>query len=90
MSAPPGARNSPQPMKAVASTNNSRTGTPVSTTQPSTVSQLGLGPKPQLEDAKVNDLLALDLGTCAVLFCLLMVDLTITHRNFTTAATCYT
>ncbi|KZP24696.1 hypothetical protein FIBSPDRAFT_784613 [Athelia psychrophila] len=71
MSAPPVARNLPQSIKPAASTNNSRansransrTGTPVSTTRPSTVSQLGLGPKPQLEEAKVTELLAVDPDT---------------------------
>lgn len=68
MSAPPGPRNGPL-HSAPPSRNISRAGTPVAgITQssarsgPSTVSQLGLGPKPQLNEKKVEELLKLDIG----------------------------
>ncbi|KAF7985249.1 hypothetical protein HWV62_7914 [Athelia sp. TMB] len=70
MSAPPGARNAPQPVKnsnSTASTNNSRTGTPVHTARPNTIAELGLGPKPQLEESKVAELLEIDPDTLPLL-----------------------
>jgi len=64
MSAPPGARNSSQQNTTPASTNHSRSGTPISASRsgPSTISQLGLGPKPELDNIKINELLELDPG----------------------------
>jgi len=64
MSAPPSARNNSQQNKPSPSTNNSRSGTPIPSSRsgPSNVSQLGLGPKPELDNIKVNDLLGLDPG----------------------------
>jgi Domain of unknown function (DUF5102) len=69
MSAPPGARN-PQQTKASVSVNISRPGTPISANRSgaSTVSQLGLGPKPELDNAKINELLELDPGLLRSLF----------------------
>lgn len=66
MSAPPGPRHLPL-NNGAASTNNSRNNsravTPVSTTPsrtgPSVASQLGLGPKPQLDEKKITELLEL-------------------------------
>lgn len=62
MSAPPSSRIAPQSGKVSASANNSRSGTPLPSGRAgsSTVSQLGLGPKPQLDESKVNELLELD------------------------------
>ncbi|KAG2042233.1 hypothetical protein BDR03DRAFT_889675 [Suillus americanus] len=65
LSAPPGPRNGPL-QSVPSSRTNSRAGTPrMGTPQPSTrtgptVSQLGIGPKPQLDDKKVEELLKLD------------------------------
>lgn len=69
MSAPPGARNNSLPNKVLPSTNNSRSVTPISLNRsvPSTISQLGLGPKPELDDTKINELLALDPQTLPLL-----------------------
>jgi hypothetical protein len=67
MSAPPGPRNGPL-QSTPSSRTNSRAGTPrMGTPQPSTrggptISQLGIGPKPQLDDKKVEELLKLDTG----------------------------
>ncbi|KAH7930703.1 hypothetical protein BV22DRAFT_1028145 [Leucogyrophana mollusca] len=66
MSAPPGARNGPLRGTPAVSRSNSRAGTPRSGTPqptrsgPTSVSQLGLGPKPVLDDQRVNELLELD------------------------------
>ncbi|KAG0709828.1 hypothetical protein DFH29DRAFT_885971 [Suillus ampliporus] len=73
MSAPPGPRNgllhSTPPSRT-----NSRAGTPVIGTPqpstrsgPSTVSQLGIGPKPQLDQKKVEELLKLDADQLTLL-----------------------
>ena len=70
MSAPPGPRHLPL-NNGAASTNNSRNNsravTPVSTTPsrtgPSVASQLGLGPKPQLDEKKITELLELTPGS---------------------------
>jgi len=69
MSMSPPLHNNAQQKKATSSMNNSRSGTPVSPSRvgPSTVSQLGLGPKPELDNTKVNDLLRLDPETLPLL-----------------------
>jgi len=69
MSAPPSARNNSQQNKVSTSTNNSRAGTPILSARsgPSTISQLGLGPKPELDNAKINKLLELDPETLPLL-----------------------
>ncbi|THH14388.1 hypothetical protein EW146_g5929 [Bondarzewia mesenterica] len=65
MSAPPGPRQQPSNSGANStsnSRNNSRVGTPVqppSRGAPSVASQLGLGPKPQLDEQTISDLLEL-------------------------------
>jgi len=68
MSAPPGPRNGPL-HSTPPSRTNSRAATPVPgiaqpSTRPgsSTILQLGLGPKPQLNEKKVEELLKLDIG----------------------------
>jgi len=63
MSAPPGPRNGPL-QSIPPSRTNSRAGTPQPSTRsgPSTVSQLGLGPRPQLDPKRVEELLKLDTG----------------------------
>ncbi|KAG1815606.1 uncharacterized protein BJ212DRAFT_1357472 [Suillus subaureus] len=72
MSAPPGPRNGPL-QSAPSSRTNSRAGTPrMGTPQPSTragpiISQLGIGPKPQLDDNKVEELLKLDTNQLTLL-----------------------
>ncbi|KAH7911571.1 hypothetical protein BJ138DRAFT_1062904 [Hygrophoropsis aurantiaca] len=66
MSAPPGPRNGPLRGTPAASRSNSRAGSPRSGTPqpsrsgPASVAHLGLGPKPVLDQQKVNDLLNLD------------------------------
>ncbi|KAI9574639.1 hypothetical protein HD554DRAFT_2209102 [Boletus coccyginus] len=65
VSAPPGAANGPGRSRP-SSRSNSRAGTRSNTPQPSahsgpsTVMQLSLGPKPQLDEKKIDDLLKLD------------------------------
>jgi len=65
MSAPPVARNGAQPLNGRASSNTSRAGTPVAgapapgNSRRGTVAQLGLGPKPQLDERRIGELLAL-------------------------------
>ncbi|KAH9179761.1 hypothetical protein EDB89DRAFT_1923078 [Lactarius sanguifluus] len=65
MSAPPVPRNGVQPLNGRASSNTSRAGTPVpGATAPGNarrgaVSQLGLGPKPQLDEHRIGELLSL-------------------------------
>jgi len=73
MSAPPGPRNGPL-HSTPPSRTNSRAGTPVpgiaqpsTRPGPSTVSQLGLGPKPQLNEKKVEELLKLDIDQLTLL-----------------------
>lgn len=72
MSAPPGPRNGPL-RSTPPSRTNSRAGTPrVGTPQPSTrvgptVSQLGIGPKPKLDDKRVEELLKLDTDQLTLL-----------------------
>lgn len=72
MSAPPGPRNGPL-QSTPPSRSNSRAGTPrMGTPQPSTragptVSQLGIGPKPQLDGKKVEELLKLDTDQLTLL-----------------------
>ncbi|KII94931.1 hypothetical protein PLICRDRAFT_98173 [Plicaturopsis crispa FD-325 SS-3] len=64
MSAPPGPRpvHSKPGSRTQSRAGTPRAGTPQSATQPppSTVLQLGLGPKPQLDEPKMNELLNLD------------------------------
>jgi len=70
MSAGPGGRNDSQQNKTSAATNDSRSGTPApkSRTGPSsTISQLGLGPKPELDNEKIKELLELDPQTLPLL-----------------------
>lgn len=70
MSAPPVSRNGSQPVNGHTSVQNSRAGTPVPTpaapatgnSRKGTVAQLGLGPKPQLDEQKIGELLALTPG----------------------------
>jgi hypothetical protein len=59
MSAPPGALSS-GPNGSVSSRQGSRTGSPA---PKGVVSQLGLGPRPQLEQNKIDDLLGRNYGT---------------------------
>ncbi|KAI9507015.1 hypothetical protein F5148DRAFT_1276360 [Russula earlei] len=64
ISAPPVSRNGSQVANGHTSSQNSRTGTPVPGTRTSpprkgAAAQLGLGPKPQLEEQKIEELLAL-------------------------------
>ncbi|KAG2060113.1 hypothetical protein BDR06DRAFT_948157 [Suillus hirtellus] len=72
MSAPPGPRNGPL-QSTPSSRTTSRAGTPrMGTPQPSTragptVSQLGIGPKPQLDDKRVEELLKLDTDQLTLL-----------------------
>lgn len=67
LSAPPGAANGPI-RSTPPSRSNSRAGTRSNTPQPparsgsSTVMQLSLGPKPELDAKKIDDLLSLDTG----------------------------
>ncbi|TFY53369.1 hypothetical protein EVG20_g10147, partial [Dentipellis fragilis] len=64
MSAPPGPRGAPS------SLHSSRAGTPVSTTPRdgrTAAMQLGLGPKPQLEECKIQELLDLTHDNLALL-----------------------
>lgn len=67
MSAPPVSRNGSQTPNG----HNSRAGTPVQSASPTTTgssrkgaaAQLGLGPKPQLDEQRIGELLALNPGT---------------------------
>jgi Domain of unknown function (DUF5102) len=69
VSAPPVPRNGAQATSGRASLRNSRAGSPVSvtpapeTSRKGAVSQLGLGPKPQLDEQRIAELLALTPGT---------------------------
>ncbi len=59
MSAPPGPRGPPRPGSVTASASNSRAGSP----RPNHSSSLShFGPKPELDDSKIHQLLALDSG----------------------------
>jgi len=75
MSLPPVAPNNPL-RNMPASRDNSRPGTPrPSTPQPAVrpgmpaVNQLGLGPKPRLDEQRINELLSLDPGMVLLFFC---------------------
>ncbi|KAK0499839.1 hypothetical protein EDD18DRAFT_1308180 [Armillaria luteobubalina] len=60
MSAPPGPRGPPRPGSVTASASNSRAGSP----RPNHSSSLShFGPKPELDDSKIHQLLALDSDT---------------------------
>jgi len=67
MSAPPVPRNGSQPTNGHTSRHNSRTGTPVPLSRTPTpgisqkgeIAQLGLGPKPRLDEQRIEELLAL-------------------------------
>lgn len=73
MSAPPVSRNGPQTPNGHTALHNSRAGTPVQNASPpttassrkGTVAQLGLGPKPQLDEQRIGELLALKPGMCS-------------------------
>lgn len=65
MSAPPGPRHTQQGSKNAAVTTNSRSGTPRNVSPQRgnvTAHQLGLGPKPVLDDVKITELLDLNPG----------------------------
>ena len=69
MSAPPVSRNGSQTPNGHASLHNSRAGTPVQgagtptgSSRKGAVTQLGLGPKPQLDKQRIGELLALKPG----------------------------
>jgi len=68
MSAPPVPRNGAQPLNGRASSNTSRAGTPVAgasagnTRRKGAITQLGLGPKPQLDESRIGELLSLTPG----------------------------
>lgn len=70
MSAPPVSRNGSQPSNGHTSRHNSRAGTPVQSagspttgsSRKGTAAQLGLGPKPQLDEQRIGELLALKPG----------------------------
>ncbi len=68
MSAPPVPRNGVQPLNGRTSSNTSRAGTPVAgapapgSARRGAVSQLGLGPKPQLDERRIGELLSLTPG----------------------------
>ena len=74
MSAPPVPRNGAQPLNGRASSNTSRAGTPVAgapapgNSRKGTVAQLGLGPKPQLDERRIGELLSLTPGLCFVVY----------------------
>ena len=74
MSAPPVARNGAPPLNGRASSNTSRAGTPVAgapapgNSRRGTVAQLGLGPKPQLDERRIGELLSLTPGMCLFFF----------------------
>jgi hypothetical protein len=62
----PPSRRSPN-NNAVAGSSQSRAGTPKPTNRragPSNAAQLGLGPKPELDEGKITELLSLDAGLC--------------------------
>ncbi|KAK0453877.1 hypothetical protein EV421DRAFT_1958109 [Armillaria borealis] len=59
MSAPPGPRGPPRPGSVTASASNSRAGSP----RPNHSSLSHFGPKPELDDSKIHQLLALDSDT---------------------------
>lgn len=65
-SAPPPARDVRSPSKGPSSNQPSRSGTPQPSSRAgsSAASQLGLGPKPVLDEAKVNELIGIDTGMC--------------------------
>jgi len=72
LSAPPVSRNGSQPANGHTSLHNSRAGTPVpssgapgptaGSSQNGAVAQLGLGPKPQLDEQRIEELLAITPG----------------------------
>lgn len=70
MSAPPVSRNGSQPTNGQTSLRNSRAGTPVQVAGTPTAgnsrkgaaAQLGLGPKPELDEQRIEELLALTSG----------------------------
>jgi len=70
MSAPPVSRNGSQISNGHTTVHNSRAGTPVQGAGPpttgnsrrGTVAQLGLGPKPQLDEQRIDELLSLKPG----------------------------
>jgi Domain of unknown function (DUF5102) len=68
VSAPPAPRKGAQPTSGRTSHRNSRAGTPVNasttpqTSQKGAIAQLGLGPKPQLDEERIGELLALTPG----------------------------
>lgn len=68
MSAPPAPRNGTQSTSGRTSVRNSRALTPVTATptpeasRNGAIAQLGLGPKPQLDEQKIGELLALTPG----------------------------
>jgi hypothetical protein len=74
MSAPPVPRNGAQPLNGRASSNTSRAGTPVAGAPASgnsrrgAAAQLGLGPKPQLDERRIGELLSLTPGMCLVIY----------------------
>jgi hypothetical protein len=71
ISAPPVSRNGSRPTNGHTSVNNSRAGTPVpasgavtpGNSRKDAAVQLGLGPKPQLDERRIGELLALTPGT---------------------------
>lgn len=81
MSAPPVSRNGSQVSNGHTSRHNSRAGTPVQSAGPPTTgssrkgaaAQLGLGPKPQLDEQRIGELLALKPGMC--LFGVIFTDI---------------
>lgn len=83
MSAPPASRNGSQPSNGHASRQNSRAGTPVQSASPPTtgssrkgvVVQLGLGPKPQLDEQRIGELLTLKPGMYS--FRLVLTDINV-------------
>jgi hypothetical protein len=70
MSAPPVPRNGSQTSNGRTTPHNSRAGTPIQSAGPPTTgssrkgaaAQLGLGPKPQLDEQRIGELLALKPG----------------------------
>ena len=74
MSAPPVPRNVVQPLNGRASSNTSRAGTPVAgapapgNSRRGAAAQLGLGPKPQLDERRIGELLSLTPGMYPVAY----------------------
>jgi hypothetical protein len=81
MSAPPVSRNGSQTPNGHTTVHNSRAGTPVQNASPpptgssrkGVVAQLGLGPKPQLDEQRIGELLTLKPGMC--LFRVIFTDI---------------